>query len=88
VLQASPLHFVAAPLRPEFTRNYSNRFINKKTSKPWSSTLSFDEKEWEVRFHGERDGPLDALEVIALLKMCSSDNDNPAFEKPKGVLSD
>lgn len=36
--------------------------------------FSLETKDWEVRYGKERDGPLDALEVLSLLKMCKKED--------------
>lgn len=74
LVKLSALHFIERPGRPEFMRNCSSRLIQKVLSKKKvSPSMDVETKEWEVRFGKERDGPLDALEVLSLLKMCKRD---------------
>ena len=57
-------------------RNYSRRKLNNVFNKPRlerkvrPSFINNEVKEWEVRFGDEKDGPLDAQEVMALLNAC------------------
>ena len=75
LLQQGPLHFSGSVLRPEFTRT-NNIYLSSNASKRlnYFQDLDLEKKEWEVRYGKERDGPLDVLEVEALLKMCKKES--------------
>ena len=79
VIAENWMHFVSRPQRPEFMRNYSRRKLDRFFNKPRlerktrPSLINNEIKEWEVRFGEEKDGPLDAQEVNALLKACNSE---------------
>ena len=75
LLQQGPLHFSGSVLQPEFTRT-NNTYLSSNASNKlnYLQDLDLEKKEWEVRFGKERDGPLDVLEVEALIKMCKKES--------------
>lgn len=75
LIEKSPQYFVERLLYPEFMYNHNSLLVHKVLNKTESNcSINMESKEWEVRFGKERDGPLDALEVMSLLKMCKRED--------------